>query len=379
MKDLKKIRGAVSAMDAALRTRARELQPAPDPGPFPTPIPPKDKTDPVPDTGEQVDVSPPLLDHFSGVTTQTGQHRDRVARVLAQMPSIAVALGGGEITDHHVDELAKILFTANDQTWAGIVDADHELADVASRMPPVVFARHLAAVLQHIAAEQNSEITRDLEAEISGSIWIDKATGLGRLSATFDPRSFAQVDSIIRSLTAKLMRNNLKMKKKEATGRAILQLITNPDTPASNTPGSDGAHITVLIDERTLFAGGHSGTICELTNGTQFPVGLAQQLACTATLTPVLHDAFGVVLDVGRQHRYATAAQRMALESMYSTCFHTDCDVSITDCHAHHITYWDNGGRTDMGNLLPVCRTIIVGSTRIAPPSPLTTNAPSRL
>jgi hypothetical protein len=112
----------------------------------------------------------------------------------------------------------------------------------------------------------------------------------------------------------------------------------------------------VLIDERTLFAGGHSGTICELTNGTPFPVDLAQELACTARLTPVLHDAFGVVLDVGRQHRYATPAQRMALESMYATCFHTDCEVSITDCHAHHITYWDNGGRTDMGNLLPVCQ-----------------------
>jgi hypothetical protein len=40
---------------------------------------------------------------------------------------------------------------------------------------------------------------------------------------------------------------------------------------------------------------------------------------------------------------------------MYATCFHTDCDVSVTNCHAHHITYWDNGGRTDLNNLLPTC------------------------
>jgi hypothetical protein len=37
MTDLKKIRGTITAIDAALRTRSRELQPTPDPTPFPTP------------------------------------------------------------------------------------------------------------------------------------------------------------------------------------------------------------------------------------------------------------------------------------------------------------------------------------------------------
>jgi flagellar biosynthesis regulator FlaF len=230
MKDLKKIRGAVSAVDAALRTRARELQPTPDPDPFPTPTPPKDKADPLPDSGEQVDVSPPLLDYWSGITSRTGKARDRFARVLAQMPSIEIALSSGEISEHHVDELAKILFSATDHTWAAITAAHHEIADVASRMEPVGFARHLSLLIQRIAAESNVDLTRDLEAEISASLWIDRDTGLGRLSATFDPHSFNQLEAIIAKAAAKLMRNNKLMTKKQATGRALLNYITKQGT-----------------------------------------------------------------------------------------------------------------------------------------------------
>jgi hypothetical protein len=80
-----------------------------------------------------------------------------------------------------------------------------------------------------------------------------------------------------------------------------------------------------------------------------------QELACTATLTPILHDGYGVAIDIGRARRYASPAQRQALETMYATCFHTDCDIPVTHCHAHHITYWNNGGRTDLNNLLPTC------------------------
>jgi hypothetical protein len=153
------------------------------------------------------------------------------------------------------------------------------------------------------------------------------------------------------------MRNNKLMTKKQATGRALLDYITRQGAGEGHgEKGTGGAAITVIIDERTLVTGAHPDTICEHPNGTPIPVSLAQELACHATITSVVHNRFDVAINAGRSTRYATPSQRAALESMYSTCFHTNCDEAITNCHAHHITYWDHGGRTDLDNLLPTCQ-----------------------
>jgi hypothetical protein len=351
MKDLKKVRGAVSSIESALRNRAQELQPTPDPTPFPKPDPdPPDRPDPVPDSGEPVDVSPETLDHASGITTRTGRTRDRHARVLHQMPAIDEALTAGDITDHHVDELAKILFTATDAVWKGITASQVDIAANGSRLAPVAFATYLTALVQQIAAEHDSDLTRDLETEISASIWIDRNTGLGHLRATFDPRNHTHIDTLISRAAAKLRGNNRHLTKKQATGHALLQLLTQPDRDTDSGP-----QITVIVDERTLFTGHHAASISEHTNGTPIPIAQVQELACTATLTPILHNGYGVAIDIGRARRYANTAQRQALETMYATCFHTDCDIPVTHCHAHHITYWNNGGQTDLNNLLPTC------------------------
>jgi hypothetical protein len=85
-------------------------------------------------------------------------------------------------------------------------------------------------------------------------------------------------------------------------------------------------------------------------------VDVAQQLACNATLTAIWTDQSGIVLNMGRSHRYATTQQRRALETMYATCAITECETPVTQCHDHHITYWEHGGLTNLNNLLPLCQ-----------------------
>jgi 5-methylcytosine-specific restriction endonuclease McrA len=31
------------------------------------------------------------------------------------------------------------------------------------------------------------------------------------------------------------------------------------------------------------------------------------------------------------------------------------CDISYHHCQIHHINYWENGGRTDLDNMVPLC------------------------
>jgi hypothetical protein len=119
---------------------------------------------------------------------------------------------------------------------------------------------------------------------------------------------------------------------------------------------SGKAAVSILIDHETLINGAHPDTICEHSNGSLIPVDVAREIACTAALIPILRDRWGVVLDLGRERRSTSIAQRRAIEAMYATCFMTSCEVSVTDCHIHHIDHWKNGGRTDLDNLAPICK-----------------------
>jgi predicted restriction endonuclease len=78
-------------------------------------------------------------------------------------------------------------------------------------------------------------------------------------------------------------------------------------------------------------------------------------MACLANIIPAVLGANGVVLDLGRSQPVATPHQRRALRVLYQTCAISGCGVAFEHCTPHHISYWRNGGRTDIGNLLPLC------------------------
>jgi hypothetical protein len=86
-------------------------------------------------------------------------------------------------------------------------------------------------------------------------------------------------------------------------------------------------------------------------------VGTARRLACSARITPVVLDGQSKVLDLGREQRLANRAQRRALRAMYRTCQGGSCSVPFGRCQIHHIVPFEDGGFTDLRNLLPLCST----------------------
>ena len=83
------------------------------------------------------------------------------------------------------------------------------------------------------------------------------------------------------------------------------------------------------------------------------------KLTCSASVTTVL----GVdtptgwhPVNVGYTHRYATRAQRAALETRDGpTCIADGCTVPANRTIAHHLTHWKHGGRSDINNYALVC------------------------
>jgi hypothetical protein len=70
----------------------------------------------------------------------------------------------------------------------------------------------------------------------------------------------------------------------------------------------------------------------------------------------VLLDAESVPVEVGRATRVISPALRRALELRDEHCAHPECQTPARWCDAHHIVHWADGGRTDLDNLLLLCR-----------------------
>ena len=80
----------------------------------------------------------------------------------------------------------------------------------------------------------------------------------------------------------------------------------------------------------------------------------AGEVACDCRLHQLIHHG-GVALNVGRDVRTAPRALRRALRLRDGGCAFPGCGQTRF-VHAHHIDYWEHGGRTDLDNLVLLCR-----------------------
>jgi 5-methylcytosine-specific restriction endonuclease McrA len=93
---------------------------------------------------------------------------------------------------------------------------------------------------------------------------------------------------------------------------------------------------------------------CHLDDGPAISTATAQAVACHATVTWMLHDHDGTLLDVGRRHRLATPALRRAVrERDRGRCQFPGCNSRRTDIH--HIVAWAKGGKTRLKDLILLC------------------------
>ncbi len=84
-------------------------------------------------------------------------------------------------------------------------------------------------------------------------------------------------------------------------------------------------------------------------------IDTARMLACDCTVTRILLDENGVPLDCGKEARTATVPQRRALAVRDGGCAFPGYGTPSGWCDAHHIVHWNDGGPTDLDNLILLC------------------------
>lgn len=80
------------------------------------------------------------------------------------------------------------------------------------------------------------------------------------------------------------------------------------------------------------------------------------KLGCDATLTRLVLDPAGRVLDVGRSQRTAPAHIWWALQTTHPGCWADGCDEPVPRTQTHHAQPWSEGGDTSLANSVLLCR-----------------------
>ena len=93
-----------------------------------------------------------------------------------------------------------------------------------------------------------------------------------------------------------------------------------------------------------------------LAGGAELSPGELRRLCCDAEIIPVVLGTDSTVLDVGFAHRLAPWPLRHAVGLRDGMCAFPGCTTALERCDIHHITPWQQGGPTDLSNLVALCR-----------------------
>lgn len=135
----------------------------------------------------------------------------------------------------------------------------------------------------------------------------------------------------------------------ERMGAAFVELLEHLPT---DRLGPAGTAVLVHVPYEHLLDGLASA---RLDAGVRVSAGQARRLACEAGIIPAVLGSRSEVLDLGRQVRLHTPAQRRALSIRYDTCAIEGCERPFSWCEVHHPHAWSQGGTTDLANALPLC------------------------
>jgi Domain of unknown function (DUF222)/HNH endonuclease len=112
--------------------------------------------------------------------------------------------------------------------------------------------------------------------------------------------------------------------------------------------------VVVHVDEAVL-KGAATGGRSRIEDGPWLPLAAVRRLSCDADVVTIIERG-GLPIDVGRIHRLITPRLRLALQSRDEGCRFPGSSVPAPCTDGHHLKHWIDGGRTDLDNLLSLCR-----------------------
>jgi uncharacterized protein DUF222/HNH endonuclease len=324
---VRRLRGLLDSVEASVNTRLAELN----------------------ENGTAA-LATDVMTRNANVSAKEAARRQRRAKALANTKAFGDALATGSVTAEHADVLADLTAKVTDSVKASFFDLDDQLAAKAAALSPERFARHCRTVIANLerdeGIERNQQQRRDTYLTVT-----TQRDGMHRISGLLHPELGSQIAKALDLEVASLSVDNPDgLDRGQLTAAALGNLIAGGHQQARPLE----ADVLVISDHATMTIGLHPDSVCETDSGSILPPETIRRLCCNGRITPILLID-GIPVNVGREQRLATRAQRRALRSMYRTCAFAACETPFQRCEIHHLIPWEVGGRTDLANLLPLC------------------------
>lgn len=299
-----------------------------------------------------------------------------LARMLTERyPAVRTAFARGDLREPQV----RVIVSAAERIPAAVsaTDRDRAVADLVARavdqsLDPARLRRVARRMLDKVSAGLADVHQRDLleteERRARGETWLTLSdNGDGTWAGRFVVPDLQAhlLRTMLEHLSAprRMSRNKAgrpvvdesvpcELNWSERLGEAFTELLEHLPTDGLANHGRVGATVMVHLDLahlRDLLGA------ARLDCGTEVSAGQGRRLACGAGIIPAVLGTASVPLDLGRETRLHTKAQRAALSASHDTCAAEGCRRPFAWTEIHHPDPWSRGGRTDLGNALPLC------------------------
>jgi hypothetical protein len=290
----------------------------------------------------------------------------RVARALGRLPVTAAAFEHGRLSYSKVREITRVADAATEPALV-------ELAGQAT-------ASQLARVVR--GWRRSDEVDAGKVAEKRSFQWHWDTDGMLVLQVRMDGEAGAALLANVESRAERDARRERAAAKKAAAARraaepapdacpedpdafprermsvrrcrALAELTAEAVEVGRRAGDPPRREVVVHVDAELLADDAAAGR-AYLEGGPALSPGQARRMACEASLT-VIVERGGQPLALGRRRRLATKAQRRALLARDGDCARPGCtETRIERLHAHHLTPWRLGGRTDVSAMVLLC------------------------
>jgi len=283
------------------------------------------------------------------------------ASTVGAAPLLGAAVLDGCVSGEHIDALARTLRAVEPDVRPKLLEQAESLVGEAAASTPEQFGRLLRHEARRLRADDGTRRFERQRRDTRLRTWTDRDSGMWCLSGRFDPLTGVTVS---RALGAELARLYAEPVPDTCPSDPIekqdyLRALAFVSLIEGNGGVAGRPEAIVVIDTREIDS--NTGRpVADWGIPVEIPPRVLDDLVARADVhTIVVRN--GVVIDapgcvnLGRTTRLANRAQRRVLRGLYPTCGVPGCQTSFDCCRIHHVIEWEQGGTTDLANLLPVC------------------------
>ena len=278
----------------------------------------------------------------------------RTGDALADLPTVRAAWESGELSTNKAQTVAGVATPESEASWRALAleASATQLSRIAS-----AYRRHGPDTPAPDASDREQRC---------GAQFSTRDDGLVELIAVLEPDDAAVVRAALEARMEMSWRDGdaddaesgSETTSPAPTGQRMADALVDLAASAQAndpTPIVRGERTEVVLHvDHDFLAGRTQVGRCQLTNTPGLDWHGARRLSCDARVRAMVHGADGRAVDLGRSQRLVSDKQRRLLTERDHGCRFPGCGNSRY-VDAHHVTHWEDGGTTDLANLILLC------------------------